>query len=373
MVYFSFTIVRHGETSYNRERVIQGQTDIPLSGIGHEQAHRVAERLQNEQYSHIFSSDLSRAQETAEAIIKSNAASNCQLSLDKRLRERRFGEYEGRPSEELMEAANRISPHSWTDFNPPGGETLQQVHDRAISFFNDLCKKLVNEKSNTKNEKRSHSESESLYSSQAVGNKKSAKSIKTASPKTIQGRVMDIGEIILPNTVTMDNINLVTSAGNSSTHEENDKEFIVFQDDTNSESSGKSKKFEKSKDHLSTKSQCDKKHNGFTATFLQKGRPLKDFISDAESMEEWPTVADVLVVSHGGLIKELVKFFIEKLNCKMPAGNRNGLRIYHNCSVSKFLVSLPNENRSDRRVTCLFSNSKEHLQGLGIEFAEGKY
>ncbi|XP_062581811.1 uncharacterized protein LOC134243575 [Saccostrea cucullata] len=178
----------------------------------------------------------------------------------------------------------------------------------------------------------------------------------------------------MPSTVTVDSINIVTRADNSRTLEENEEEFIVFQDDpSNSESSEKLNKCDTSKNHISTKSQLDKKHNGFNATISQNGRALKDLISDSESLEDWPTAADVLIVSHGGLIKELVKFFIDKLNCKLPGGNRNGLRICHNCSVSKFLVSVPTEDRSDHRVTCLFSNSKEHLQGLGIEFAEGKY
>ncbi|XP_062592793.1 uncharacterized protein LOC134254267, partial [Saccostrea cucullata] len=249
------------------------------------------------------------------------------------------------------------------------------VHDRAISFFYDLCKELVNEKSITKNEKRSHSASESsVSSSQRAGNDKPFKSIKTVSPIKFHRRTTEIGEIIMPSTVTVDSINIVTRADNSRTLEENDEEFIVFQDDpTDSGSSVKLNKCDKSKDQLSTKSQSDKKHNGYSAMLPQNGRPLKDFLIDSESLGDWPTAADVLIVSHGGLIKELVKFFIDKLNCKLPGDNRNGLRICHNCSVSKFLVSVPNENRSDHRVICLFSNSKEHLQGLGIEFAEGKY
>ena len=39
----------------------------------------------------------------------------------------KFGIYEGKPSKELMKVARKDSYHSWTDFNPPGGETVEEV------------------------------------------------------------------------------------------------------------------------------------------------------------------------------------------------------------------------------------------------------
>lgn len=68
--------------------ILTGQTDIPLSDVGLEQARLVAQRLQKESFTHMISSDLSRAKETAEAIVRTNTASSCPLNFDERIRER---------------------------------------------------------------------------------------------------------------------------------------------------------------------------------------------------------------------------------------------------------------------------------------------
>lgn len=138
MVLFSLTLVRHGETLYNRKNIIQGQSDIPLSGLGERQAQLVAERLQNERFTHIFSSDLSRAHETAKAISDSNRVCRCDITLDRRLRERRFGSAEGKTSKELILAAKKAKKRH-VDYTPPGAESVAQVQERVQSFFKDLC------------------------------------------------------------------------------------------------------------------------------------------------------------------------------------------------------------------------------------------
>ncbi|KAH9503685.1 hypothetical protein Btru_067153 [Bulinus truncatus] len=85
---FVITLVRHGETLENREKILQGQTDTHLSDLGKKQAKLVGLRLRDVKFSHMFSSDLSRAAETARAIAEANTASSCELILDSRLRER---------------------------------------------------------------------------------------------------------------------------------------------------------------------------------------------------------------------------------------------------------------------------------------------
>ena len=61
-------LVRHGETAWNAERRIQGQLDVPLSSTGHAQARATANWLAQEDFAAIYSSDLSRALHTAEAV-----------------------------------------------------------------------------------------------------------------------------------------------------------------------------------------------------------------------------------------------------------------------------------------------------------------
>ncbi|KRC62717.1 hypothetical protein ASE14_02530 [Agromyces sp. Root81] len=64
-------LVRHGETDWNRERRIQGTTDIPLNDTGRAQAAQTAERLASEPWNAVYGTPLSRAAETAQIIARS--------------------------------------------------------------------------------------------------------------------------------------------------------------------------------------------------------------------------------------------------------------------------------------------------------------
>ncbi|NBI30487.1 histidine phosphatase family protein [Chengkuizengella marina] len=86
-------LVRHGVTDWNQQRIIQGHKDISLNEEGREQAAALGERLVDNQWDIILSSDLSRAKETACIIAK---RLNLEISsYDERLRERHLGALEG--------------------------------------------------------------------------------------------------------------------------------------------------------------------------------------------------------------------------------------------------------------------------------------
>ena len=85
-------LVRHGETGWNRESRIQGQADPPLNGAGREQACAVAERLAGVSFAAAYASDLSRATQTAAAVVRGRPLPVTELP---ELREKRFGEWEG--------------------------------------------------------------------------------------------------------------------------------------------------------------------------------------------------------------------------------------------------------------------------------------
>ncbi len=81
-------LVRHGETQWNAERRIQGQSDSPLTAKGEQQAMQVGERARSLGITHIISSDLGRTKRTAEIIAQ---ACGCDITFDSRLRELDMG------------------------------------------------------------------------------------------------------------------------------------------------------------------------------------------------------------------------------------------------------------------------------------------
>jgi len=94
----TLVLVRHGETDWNRDGRWQGHSDTRLNDAGREQARRVAGRL--DAVDVVYSSDLARAQETAEII---GGALGLPVEVDARLRERSFGSWEGLTAAEIEE------------------------------------------------------------------------------------------------------------------------------------------------------------------------------------------------------------------------------------------------------------------------------
>ena len=85
-------LVRHGETDWNADGRLQGQTDRTLSEFGRQQARRLADELAAEDLEAIYSSDLARARETAEIV---GARVGLPVMLDRGLREKDWGTWEG--------------------------------------------------------------------------------------------------------------------------------------------------------------------------------------------------------------------------------------------------------------------------------------
>ncbi|XP_047595353.1 fructose-2,6-bisphosphatase TIGAR [Lutra lutra] len=146
MTRFALTVVRHGETRFNKEKIIQGQgVDEPLSETGFKQAAAAGIFLNNVKFTHVFSSDLMRTKQTVHGILeKSNVCKDLTVKYDSRLRERKYGVAEGRALSELRAMA-KAAGEECPMFTPPGGETLDQVKMRGKDFFDILCQLILQE------------------------------------------------------------------------------------------------------------------------------------------------------------------------------------------------------------------------------------
>jgi broad specificity phosphatase PhoE len=126
---------RHGRTAWNAQRRFQGHSDVPLDEVGQAQAALAAEMLAQLNPSKIVSSDLIRAQATAESLAQ---ATGLAVSVDPELRETFAGEWEGLGRSELE---NRFGAElaAWaagSDLAPGGGERRSQVAARMILAIN---------------------------------------------------------------------------------------------------------------------------------------------------------------------------------------------------------------------------------------------
>ena len=132
-------LARHGETNDNLEPLrFQGFRDTPLNETGRRQASALAERVADDGIVSLWSSDLSRARETAEIV---GAHIGLQPRLDARLREGNRGRWEGR----LFADVQREEPElyaSWRGpdegFRFPGGESLREQMDRVSAAVEDV-------------------------------------------------------------------------------------------------------------------------------------------------------------------------------------------------------------------------------------------
>jgi len=137
--------IRHGETAWNVDTRIQGQTDIGLNDKGHWQARQAAAALADEPIAAIYTSDLSRAHDTARAIAQVKGLTP---QTEVGLRERAFGIFEKRTWAEI-ESLWPDDARQWRErvpeWAPTDGESLLALRERIQNLTHDLAARHVGE------------------------------------------------------------------------------------------------------------------------------------------------------------------------------------------------------------------------------------
>ena len=134
-------ILRHGETDWNKNKLLQGKSDVPLNDKGRELAKASAEGMKDIPFDLVFTSPLERARETARLVLGDR---NIPFITDNRIEEIGFGEMEGKPwrkSEDFPGDENiyRFFHHPDQYIPPKGGESLTDLAKRCADFMQDIC------------------------------------------------------------------------------------------------------------------------------------------------------------------------------------------------------------------------------------------
>lgn len=135
-----FYLIRHGETSWNREGKFQGRVDVPLNDAGRELARITRECMPLVSYDRVYCSPLCRAVETAQILLEGRFPLE-EIRLDERVLEIDFGAYEGSV---IKEASNNPEHPLYNalwhpELYQPGdkAESFEQLVARADGFLRD--------------------------------------------------------------------------------------------------------------------------------------------------------------------------------------------------------------------------------------------
>ena len=128
-------ITRHGESQWNIEGKVQGVTDTPLTAKGIEQAHELAKKIKESgiKIDEILYSPLSRATDTAKIVAEENGLP---LTLEPRLIEQNFGEYEGHEWKKHPGVFHEAKKQFACDYN--GGESMLRLAQRIYNLLDEL-------------------------------------------------------------------------------------------------------------------------------------------------------------------------------------------------------------------------------------------
>ena len=131
-------LVRHGQSEWNALGLWTGQEDVALTEQGREEARKAADGLRDIALHKAYTSELSRAQETLREITAALEHTDIETVRHAALNERHYGDYTAKNKWEIKdqigdEAFTKLR-RNW-DHPVPNGETLKDVHARALPYY----------------------------------------------------------------------------------------------------------------------------------------------------------------------------------------------------------------------------------------------
>ncbi|MCQ2554120.1 MAG: histidine phosphatase family protein [Clostridia bacterium] len=137
-------IIRHGETKANEEGMLQGWMDEKLNESGVLLAELTGKGLKGTKFDICFSSDLSRARDTA-AILLRESGNDCEIIEDRRLRELDMGDYQGKrfkgeKTEVDLDIVNTYFDEPRKLKSLPGGESIEEFISTQQEFLKEVAR-----------------------------------------------------------------------------------------------------------------------------------------------------------------------------------------------------------------------------------------
>lgn len=139
-------LFRHGQTTYNRDKIFTGHIDSRLTNLGIEQAKNVGNKLKNKKFQLAIKSSLSRSRDTLKEVLKYHP--NCKVITDDRIIERDYGNLSGKTHNSIIKKFGENKFNDWHrswDIRPPKGEAFIDVEKRVKPFISDLIKMMKKE------------------------------------------------------------------------------------------------------------------------------------------------------------------------------------------------------------------------------------
>lgn len=133
-------LVRHGQSEWNALGLWTGQEDVSLTEQGRAEARAAAQHLKEITLHKAYASSLKRTHQTLEEIKSALEHTDLETEHHEALNERHYGDYQTKNKWEIKEAIGEEEftklRRSW-DHPVPNGETLKDVHDRVLPYYEE--------------------------------------------------------------------------------------------------------------------------------------------------------------------------------------------------------------------------------------------